>query len=162
MKIQLPESIVSAQDATAVIGEIRAYAGWLGRASVKQRLSVKTADEPPALSQAALALIKQWGGPDVPLNQEGLGQLADALEEFVEAAPGITFTLAAVPPGSLKKSLVSWSRQNLSPDILVNFKFNANLLGGLVVNYGSHIFDWSFRRQILESKAKFPGVLRRV
>ena len=50
----------------------------------------------------------------------------------------------------------------VAPDVLVNFQFNATILGGMVVRYGSHVYDWSFRRQILAKRDTFPEVLRRV
>jgi F0F1-type ATP synthase delta subunit len=70
--------------------------------------------------------------------------------------------LAAPPSNGIKKTLVAWCRKNIATDILVNFDFNSTLLGGMVVRYGSHVFDWSFRRKILEEHSKFPGVLRNV
>jgi F0F1-type ATP synthase delta subunit len=84
------------------------------------------------------------------------------LREFEESAPHITLTLAAPAPNGLKKTLISWCRDNIDKNILVDFKFNATILGGMVVVYGSRIFDWSFKRQILAAREKFPEVLRNV
>ena len=74
----------------------------------------------------------------------------------------MSITLAAPAGAGLKRTLAEWCRQNIDENLLVHFDFNATLLGGMVVNYGSRIFDWSFRRRILEDRAKFPEVLRRV
>jgi len=62
----------------------------------------------------------------------------------------------------IQKNLVNWCRENIAPNILITFQFNATLLGGMVIRHGSNIFDWSFRRQILAARNNFPEVLRRV
>ncbi|HET8709361.1 MAG TPA: F0F1 ATP synthase subunit delta, partial [Candidatus Saccharimonadales bacterium] len=85
-----------------------------------------------------------------------------ALEDYARTAPHLTITLAAPAPASLKQTLTAWCRQNLAPNMLVTFEFNSSLCGGMVVRYGSRMFDWSFRRQIMENKQKFPEVLRNV
>jgi F0F1-type ATP synthase delta subunit len=84
------------------------------------------------------------------------------LEDFSDSAPRVTVTLAAPAPNSLKQTIALWFRENIAPNTLVNFKFNSTILGGMVVVYGSRIYDWSFRRQILVSREKFPEVLRNV
>ncbi len=141
--------------------EVREYARWFSQAAIKQRVNAGQTAETPAITPAATELILQWA-PKEQLNSKRLDELIAALEALKETAPSMTITLAAQAPGDLKKTLVGWCRQNISPDILVSFKFNATILGGMVVRFGSHVFDWSFRRQILASRAQFPEILRRV
>jgi F0F1-type ATP synthase delta subunit len=74
----------------------------------------------------------------------------------------MTITLAAPATTGIKKQLTAWCRDNVAPDVLVRFEFNQTLLGGMVVRFGSHIYDWSLRRQILDGRTKFPEVLRNV
>lgn len=160
MKLQLPSSVSSPQDVASLVQEVHSYSKWLLQTSIKKRVGSNNADQPPELTPAATELIRNWSAqqPDT----KSLDSLVATLEEFKKTAPSLTITLAAPAPGDLKQKLVAWFRQNVSPDVLVTFKFNATLLGGMVVHYGSHIFDWSFRRQILANRAKFPEVLRRV
>jgi hypothetical protein len=159
--LQIPNNISSLEDVTAVTLEVRDYARWFSHAVVKMHINGTRIPKPPAVSQAASELIHDWGAKQ-PLNQKSLDELIAALETFQEKAASITITLAAPAGNDLKQQLVGWCRQNISPEILVSFRFNATLLGGMVVRYGSHVFDWSFRRQILANRAKFPEVLRRV
>jgi hypothetical protein len=149
------------QDLTSLTLEVREYARWFSQSSVKQRMHVGHISDAPALTPAATELIQQWSAQK-PLSQQRLDELIATLEGFKATAPSMTITLAAPAPGDLKQTLVGWCRQNISPDTLVTFKFNATILGGMVVHYGSHVFDWSFRRQILAARAKFPEILRRV
>lgn len=161
MKLRLPDSISSPQDVTALLLEINEYARWFYHNGVKERTHTKHIVMPPVLSPAALELLRSSSG-DKLLNQQTLDSLIKELEKYSKGAPSLTITLAAPPPADVKQTLVAWCRANVAPNILVNFQFNAVLLGGMVVRYGSHIFDWSFRRQILAAREKFPEVLRRV
>jgi len=164
VKLKLPEEISSPQDLKAVIIEIRAYARWTAHADIKKRVHAKTRkhqSEQPELSPAASALLHAWGAAN-SLSVAGFDQLISSLERVIEHSPVLAITLAAPPSTGLKKTLVTWCRDNIAPNVLVTFQFNSTLLGGLVVRSGSHIFDWSFRRQILENRQHFPEVLRRV
>jgi hypothetical protein len=161
MKLRLENSVSSPQDLNALIGEVRGYARWFAHNAIKERMKVKRTGPQPVLSPATTTLLGEWGRR-VPLSQKGLDELLTTLEEFAATAPQLTITLAAPPTSGLKKTLVAWCRENIAPNVLINFQFNATLLGGMVVRYGSRIFDWSFRRQILETRQNFPEVLRRV
>ena len=164
MRLQLHDSVSSPQDLKTLILDIREYARWFSHVATKQRVraekDVGKTDEPPSMSEAAVALLKGVSG-DKPLTQESLDSLITALEDFEAQAPLIEVTLAAPPSGGLKKTLTAWFRKNIDPNVLVSFQFNSTLLGGMVVRYGSRIFDWSFRRQILAERGHFPEVLRR-
>lgn len=161
MKLLLPDSVSSSQDLTSLIVEIHGYSRWFSHNGIKQQTSAKNATPPPYLSASALELIRTSAGKKL-LDQSILDELILTLETFKASAPSLTITLAAPPSHDLKQTLVNWCRHNISPNILVSFQFNATLLGGMVVRYGSHIFDWSFRRQILANRQNFPEVLRRV
>ncbi len=161
MAPNLLSNITTPQDLKALIIEVQRYARWFAQASIKSRVSGVAATEPLAISQAAAELIRQTAG-DKPLDQTTLDKLITTLKELEAVAPHITITLAAVPGSKLKGTIVDWCRNNIEPGILVNFKFNATILGGMVVQYGSHVHDWSFKRQIMAARGKFPEVLRRV
>jgi hypothetical protein len=161
MKLQLQDSLSSHQDLKTVISEIQKYAHFFAQSAIKKQVIGNGSIEQPPISADSAGLIGQWHG-DKPITQKSLDELVAVLEEFASKAPNITITLAAPPPGQLKKELLTWCRKNISSDILVDFNFNSTILGGMVVRYGSHIFDWSFKRQILAGRDKFPEVLRHV
>lgn len=161
MNVQLPDSVNSLQYIEALLLDIRAYAHWLSHASIKKRLRTRSKTEQPDISSAASELLHEWAVKK-PLNTQSLDELITALESLKDTSPTLTIVLAAPASSGLKKTLVSWCRKNLVPNVLINFEFNATLLGGMVVRSGSHIYDWSFRRQILENRQKFPEVLRHV
>lgn len=158
---KLPNSIVSSEDLKSAIAEIKRYASWFSAASIKARVTGKPATEQLEINDAAKTLILAATEGNL-LTQKILDELITALEAQLASAPRVTITLAGVPSGGLKKSLAAWCRLNMSPIALVDVRFNATILGGMVVQYGSHIYDWSFRRQILTARHKFPEVLRHV
>jgi hypothetical protein len=161
MDVKLPNTIASSQDLAALLSEIKVYATWFSHESIKQKVAGSRGLQPPELSITANELIRAWG-KEKALSRESFDSLVASLERYSKSSPSITFTLAAPPSGELKKTLVSWCRDNIAPNILVTFRFNATILGGMVVQRGSSIFDWSFKRQILNNRQAFPEVLRRV
>lgn len=161
MKFRLPETVSSAQDLMALELELREYAKWFAHNAIKQRVHAKHGTPPPALSPSGLDLIRQYSDRRL-LTQQHLDELIKTLEGFRRTAPTLSITLAAPPTAEIKKTLVAWCRDNLTANVLITFQFNATLLGGMVVRCGSHVYDWSFRRQLLAERARFPEVLRHV
>jgi F0F1-type ATP synthase delta subunit len=161
VKLKLDESVSSRQDLRAVILELRHYASHLAHNAIKKQVSGHSKADNPQLSPSAQGLLEQCLG-DNHLTKTALDKAIADLEAFEKSAKQIMITLADAPSQGIKKTLTAWCRTNLESNLLVSFQFNSTLLGGLVVNYGSHIFDWSFRRQILAERRKFPEVLRHV
>ena len=157
----LQNSIFTPQDLKALIVEVRRYARWYAQASIKAKVTKIAPEQPVAISEDAANLIREVAAGQ-PLNQKVLDELLVTLDNLEKTLPRITITLAGMPGKSMKKTLTEWCRKNISPDILVDFRFNATILGGMVVQNGSRIHDWSFRRSILANRSKFPEVLRRV
>ncbi len=158
----LPSNITSPEDLKELIFEVQAYIRWFRSTGIKRQvIGPSTVTAEPELSASTVDALQHLV-TDQRLTLENLDALLANLKSADEAADIVTITLAAPVTNRLKKALVSWCRQNISPNILVSFAFNATLLGGMVIQYGSHIYDWSFRQQILANRARFPEVLRRV
>lgn len=161
MTFNLQASVATPQDLKSIIQEVKKYARWFSQEAVRINIAGRRSAQPVTLSSAATEIITD-SAEGKQLSQQRLDEIIASLEEILETSPRITITLAAPAPTDLKHTLLQWCRKNLSPNILVDFRFNSTLLGGMVVRYGSHVYDWSFRRQILASKEHFPEVLRRV
>lgn len=157
----LPDSICSPQDITALILEVKEYARWYEHESVKQRAGTKTHSTQPILSVTTTTFLRGMS-TNGTLQPAQLDTLIAELERHKASAPTITLTLAAPAPETVKKELTAWCRKELSPSLLVSFEYNRTLLGGMVVRYGSHVHDWSFRRALLTTSTKFSEVLARV
>lgn len=154
---KLDESISSLQDLKSLILEVRDYARWYEHSAIKKQVGAKSRKKTPApvLTPPAQTLISKWSGKD-------FDPLIATLEDYAANAPQFTIVLAAPASGSLKKTIVKWCRANLEPNLLINFQFNSTILGGMVVRFGSHVYDWSFKQQLMANAQKFPEILRRV
>ena len=161
MKLKLSDQVISPEDLKELIEELRNYSQWLNHNSIVKKLTKKSAVNQPQLSEELTDLISQWqDGKEVTATS--LSKLIITLTKLLDTTPKLRITLAALPSQSLKKTLVNWCRQSISPFILIDFRYNQALLGGMVVKSNSHIYDWSYRRQILDSKHLLKEVLSRV
>lgn len=161
VKVQLPSTVSSLQDLSTLTLEIRQYAKWFAANAIKERVHAKNVTPPPSLTPGAQELIRSIGSKKL-LSGTDLEQLITALEDAKKTAPTITVTLAAPATPDIKQKVVEACRKHIADNALVSFKFNSGLCGGMVITHGSHVFDWSFRRQILANRAKFTEVLRSV
>lgn len=161
MNFVMPDQIATPQDLSALIFEIRDYARWYEHEFIKRKTSVTSTSAQPELSDITSLVIRTWAGKE-PLSQASLDQLITTLEAYSKSAPIMTITLAAPAPNKLRTDLTAWARANLAPNILISFRFNSTILGGMVVRCGSRIYDWSFRRQLMNNISAFPEILGRV
>lgn len=160
-RINLPDTVASLQDLTTLILEVRDYTKWFSHNAILQRVSKKKTAQPLVLSPSASELMRDFEKIQ-PLSTRSLDELIDTLNLYKNTAPTLTITLAAPPTNDIKQTLINWCRKNVAPNVMIAFRFNTTILGGLVVHSGSRIFDWSFRRQILDARGQFPEILRRV
>ena len=157
----LPDTVSSINDLTELILDVHSYVRWYTQYATASRVKTKYSEAQPELSPTAINLIRDWSKNN-PLSTQSLDTLVTLLESIKNSAPTLTITLAAPATTEVKKALVGWCRQNIASNIIVNFQFNRTILGGMVVRFGSRIFDWSFRRQILDNSQKIPEVIYRV
>lgn len=157
----LPDSVASPQDLSALLFEVRDYARWYEHEFVKRKTGVASQSPQPDLSAVASQVIRGSAAVE-PLSPNSLDHLIAALEAYGKTAPVMTITLAGPAPARLRSELTAWARTNLAPHILISFRYNSTILGGMVVRYGSRIFDWSFRRHVMSNISAFPEILRRV
>ena len=159
--MNLPSSVSSQQELSMLGLELHEFSKWYAHNAIKERVHAKSSTPPPSLSIAASDLIREASVGKL-LSQSILDKLINDIEQLKKTAPNATITLSAPVNKETKLSLVSACRTNIKPNLLVTFKFNSTLCGGMVIQYGSRVFDWSFRRQILENRTKFVEILKRV
>lgn len=157
----LPSDIVTPQDLASVMLDIKRYNKWYQSEVIKQRTNVPSSEPMPEVSTAASSLLSHYA-QDGQLSSQSLADLQSSLEYYKKHTQIITITLADIPSRPLRIELAQWCRNNIASDILIQFSCNSRILGGMVVRYGSHMFDWSFRTKLLANKSVIPEVLRRV
>lgn len=161
MALKLPVEIVSPQDLNSLMIELRTLDTWLAHEGIKQKIAGSTTAEPPVISPAASSLLNASKGSS-GITRQLIENLINSLEEYAKLAQSMTVTLAAPANNKLRQSIVQWCRANIADDILITFRFNSTLLGGMVIRYKSQIFDWSLKRQILANRSKIPEIIRNV
>jgi len=161
MNFSLPSSVSSPQDLTALTTDVQSYAKWLSQYSIASKAKTSYSAAHPEITPAAIELIRA-ASDQKSITEKQVDELIADLESFAKTAPVMTITLAAPLSVGTKKTLVDWCRTSIHPNILITFQFNSLLLGGMVLRTGSTIFDWSFRRSLLERKTRFTEVLDRV
>jgi hypothetical protein len=158
--LQLPSKIATPQQIEDVIMDLEKYAKWFSQASIKMKGKIEIGD-PPQISNEAVKLLDQVTSAD-DITTKKIDGLINSLLDIKDDSPRLTLTLAARPTQDTKVQLIEWCRTNLSDQVLVDFKMDRRLLGGMTVQYGSHIYDWSFQKLINQNADKLPGMLRNV
>ncbi len=146
MSLDLPITIVSSDDLAAAILDLNAAAEQVSEAAVKGR-GKKTA---PSVELAGdLARLVEGD-----LTAANLRQAAINLKDLQKSAPLVELTLPDVPTPAFKAAIAHWFRASVAGNVLIDFKVNRQIAGGAVVRAGGEIYDWSFRRKILDGRQK--------
>lgn len=87
-----------------------------------------------------------------------LETLAKNLTDLLEHAPVAHLLLAAMPGRALRRQIVEWFRAEINPLALVTFTARGDIGGGLVLQTGSHVYDWSFRRAIIDNRSRLTEI----
>lgn len=152
----LPAVIYSPDQIEAYILELGNYISWHRSKRIQKQVKVDAASTEPSLSQELSILIEQ-NCPEV--NVENLEAVQLELKRILDHAPRVTLTLAAIPGGVTKKAIVEWLRREVSPDILVRFEANRQILGGVMLRTKNRIYDLSFRKQITGNKNRLVELI---
>jgi len=161
MEIKLPTSIVSLNDLMDLIAEISSYLSWYNHQQIKSKVSKKASKDQYNLSPTAANLIRD-SLANKQITSKDIESLIAKLKQLKDKSTTVTITLAAIPSPGIKKTLTSWCRDNISDKALINFNFNREILGGMVIKTNNHIYDWSIRRQLIASKDKLAEALSHV
>lgn len=89
-----------------------------------------------------------------PSSPEDLDMLKSQLKNFLEKSQVVNIILSSIPSTSVKYQLTTWFRQQINPNLLINFSARADIGGGIIVQIGSRIYDFSFKSSLIANKAK--------
>lgn len=149
MTFSLPPSIASRQDVIRLRTEVESYVAWVGQYQNAAKRKVTYQAEQPGLSEAARLLIRAWIA-----DKHTLSELTQSLNALAANSPSITLTLAQAPSPSVQADIVAWARRELDPNMLVELRWNARLLGGMVVRTDNAVYDWSHRKALVAARPK--------
>lgn len=153
MKLILNEEVISSADLKDAIEELKDYRASFRHQQIRGSVTRRSSNAQIMPSSAAEDLIRQARqGKQLTIGL--IEDLISELEKIERHAAKVRIILASAPTPGIKKKITSWIRENISGVVLVDFRYDSSILGGMILILGSHIYDWSFRRDLLSSKDK--------
>lgn len=145
----LPADVHSPDQVSELIMELRSYIDGLRDAALRNRAQ---ASGKPSDAPGVSAMLKKVfeNAIDTMTPEEMLHEL----EELLLRAPVAHLMLAATPAEQLTRQLVVWFRIEIHPQLLLTLSTRRDIGGGGVLRVGSSIYDFSFRRRILDNKKR--------
>lgn len=150
--MKLPPELYSPDTLSFAIMELSHYSGALRDYAARATAGHAPQPQPPEVLAHILDIL------DVPNDLEAIENLRKNLEQHLLKAPTVHLILAAFPSSAVKRQLAQWFRAEISNDILLTFAVRSDIGGGIVVQAGSHLYDFSFKRTLLSNKARISEI----
>lgn len=155
----LPDSVYAPEQLKSCALELEKLMAWRQRQDVKAKTGVP---QDAGLDFQVSDLLQEWLGKAEMIARANVEQMEQCHHQLMvwlkQPVTHVTFPTPA--PSSTKKAVVKWFRAEISPNALVKFSVNRNVVGGMVVRTPGKIFDFSFRRQLLRNKDRIPAILQ--
>jgi hypothetical protein len=150
VELHLPLDLHSPDQVSSVLVELQKYRGEQRDATVRAKAGGKA--EKPEMSETLENLLRLSNVAHD--NGPGLEALAKQLAGILKAAPVMHVLLAGPPNRTFKRQLTVWFRTQVHPTSLLTFAARADIGGGIILQAGSHMYDYSFRGAILDNKKR--------
>jgi F0F1-type ATP synthase delta subunit len=153
--VRLPADLYSPEQLGAVIMELRVYVGALRDRQV--RAKVKHTEVAAPQASALLQSVMECA-QTATTDKGAVEDLQHQLETIRDQAPTAHLMMAALPNHDLKRKLTDWFREQVHPYALLTFAARADIGGGVILQAGSHIYDYSFRKQIQANRHRISEI----
>jgi len=152
-ELSLPPDVYSPEVLSIVMMELRDHILQATQAATKARVTnATTTAERPHLSAQLRAVLATAGVKEDDLAR--LQTLSTQLEDLRKQAPVVHLLLTALPNRPQKHQFVQWFREHIHPHLLLTFATRSDIGGGVIVQAGSHVYDFSFREQLIHNKKR--------
>lgn len=158
MAFELPPAVYSPQLLESVIYDVQYYLDWVRQNQIRSKVGAHPKPEPNHSDETVL-VIEAWLSGKPP-TLESIEALLEHLKDL--KLPEVHITLAALPNRAQRETLVSWFRNNASPQLLVSFVADRNLGGGIVVRTPNHVYDYTWKQELVAGRDKLAGIIKRV
>jgi hypothetical protein len=155
---ELPAAVYSPQLLESVIYDLQFYLDWIRQNQIRKKVGA-AAKAQPNHSDETVLVIEAWLAGR-PATLDLIEALLTHLKEL--KLPQVHITLAALPNRSQRETIVKWFRTNTTPQVLVSFVADRNVGGGLVVRTPNHVFDYTWKQELVAGRDKLAGILKRV
>jgi hypothetical protein len=158
--VKLPLDLYSPEQLSAIIIELRSHLSALRDAAARAKAAHGEAPTMPHTSALLLGALHESGTS--PTDLAAGEKLLKELEAIRDKAPAVHVMMAALPNRDLKRKLTEWFRTEVHPYTLLTFATRADIGGGFILQAGSHIYNYSFREQILKNKSRLSEIYHSV
>lgn len=150
----LPPQLVSPRDLRELLLELETLRAWQAQQDIAKDVHRTYPINEPELSRDASTFVHEWTKMGLSIEA-----IIDQLSRHLRTAPVMTITLAASASRDMQATIVKWCRLNLSDRILVQFRIDPTLLGGMTIRVNSRLFDWSYRTKLLANKNRLKELV---
>ena len=158
--VQLPLDLYSPEQLSAIIIELRAHNSAVRDANVRSKATHEQSPAPVHTSALLMATLREAGVG--PTDESALEKLLKQLEVIRDRAPAVHLMMAALPNRDFKRKLTDWFRAEIHPYAMLTFATRMDIGGGIIIQAGSHIYNYSFREQILSHKQRISEIYNSV
>jgi hypothetical protein len=160
-ELRLPIDLYSADQLSAAMLELHDYIGVLRDEAVRAKAKGNAA-RADSMHISAFLLGLFHGAGLAPDDRAAAESLLHALEIIRSKAPIVHITLPALPNRTFKRKLTVWFRSEVHQHTFLTFTTRSDIGGGIMVQAGSHLYDFSFRQQLLGNKHRIAEIFNGV
>lgn len=146
VNVRLPIDIYSPDQSSGLLLALHEYIEAVHQAAVKAKVENQSVPRPEM--PTAVESLATGSGVDVT-NLQALDELYKQLDAALQKAPTMHLTVSAIPGRTFKRQMTVWFRTQIHPMTLLTFSARSDIGGGIVLQAGSRLYDYSFRQRIL-------------
>ncbi len=152
MSLTLPVDTYSPDQLSELVLELQDLAAAVRDSNARSDATV----EPPVMSQSLIELLE--ANKTDTNNLASIETLTKETAATLDSAPTVHILLSAMPGRPMRRQFATWFREQIHPHILMTFAARSDLGGGTIVQAGSHLYDLSFRRSIIDNKKRLTEI----
>lgn len=150
----LPLNVVSRTDVSRMLRELLSLEEFLASSSIRKPGTQPKLPKTSKLLDETFELNKLN-----PLVEAERASLKQFLTEIHDKGPSLHMSFSVDPSPIFTKKLMTWLRQNIQPNLLLQVGLQPDLGAGCVVRTQNKYFDFSLRRTMVEKR---PLLLERL
>lgn len=155
MNVRIPLDVYSPDQLSSLVAELQTYRSQLRDLAVRAKATNTKQTKTPEVSGVLTSFLRNSGVKD---DDKELETLQHELQNTLKNAPVMHVTLAAPAGQTLKRQLTVWFRTQIHEHSLVTFTARSDIGGGIMLQAGSHFYDYSFKDHIITNKARLTEI----
>jgi len=154
--LELPLGVITVVDVSRIQRELAAVDEFMLQAKIRK---AGTQTQLPKTSHSLDELAEgNKFNLLLPADRDQLKQLLDGLRK---TAPTMHMSFAVDPPAAALRRLITWLRQEIHPQLLLQIGLQPSIAAGCIVRTSSKYFDFSLRKHFEANQKLLLGELHR-